>query len=170
MFQLETTFHTKRSACRQQQGFSVIEMAVVLLIIALIAAFAIPQVMNYLRRYRLTASSRNVPTALQRARYLATSNNRRAGINITDPQHVDIEEYDPAGIQQPQLRGLINLPSGVLIASDAPKQIAFDGRGVVTPMPAENPKIRVNGEDGYYQIVTIATTGQVTVSGMTRDE
>ena len=147
-----------------------IEIAVVLLIISIVAAFAIPQVVNYLKRYKLTTSSRNVATALQRARYLATSNNRRAGINITDLQHVDIEEYDREGKQPPQLRGMINLPVGVLIAADAPKQIAFDGRGVVTPMPAENPKIRVNGENGYYQVVTIATTGQVTVSVMNRDE
>ena len=168
MFQLRTTFDSSRR--KGQQGFTIIEVAIVLLIIAIIGAFAIPQVMNYLKRYRLNASSRNVATALQRARYLATSNNRRAGITITNSQHVDIEEYDPEGKQPPQMRGMINLPVGVVIAADAPKQVAFDGRGVVTPMPTENPKIRVNGESGYYQIVTVATTGQVTVSGMTRDQ
>lgn len=170
MFQLRTTFDSNSSRRKAQQGFTIIEVAVVLLIIAIIGAFAIPQVVNYLKRYRLTASSRNVATALQRARYLATSNNHRAGITITDSQHVDIEEYDLEGKQPPQVRGMINLPAGVVIAADAPKQVAFDGRGVVTPMPAENPKIRVNGESGYYQIVTVATTGQVTVSGMTRDQ
>ncbi len=170
MFQLRTTFISKAARRNREQGFSIIEIAVVLLIIALIAAFTIPQVVNYLKRYRLTASSRNVATALQRARYLATSNNRRAGVNIPDLQRLDIEEYDPEGKQPPQQRGMINLPSGVLIAPDAPRQIAFDGRGIVTPLPTENPKIRVNGESGYYQIVTVATTGQVTVSAMNRDE
>src|SRR5436305_12978135 len=120
MFQLMTAPHFKKSVRGRHHGFSVIEMTVVMLIIAVIAAFAIPQVMNYMKRYRLTTSARDMATVLQRARFLATSNNRRAGINITDPQHVDIEEYDPAGLQPPQLRGMINLPVGVLIDSDAP--------------------------------------------------
>jgi prepilin-type N-terminal cleavage/methylation domain-containing protein len=169
MCQLIGSFN-RRATTKNQRGFTIIEIAVVMLIIAIIGAFAIPQVVNYLKRYRLTAASRNVATALQRARYLATSNNRRAGINITDVQHINIEEYDADSSQPPQMRGMINLPAGVVLVTDVPKQIAFDGRGLVTPLPTENPKIRVNGESGYYQIVTIATTGQVTVSTMSRDE
>ena len=109
-------------------------------------------------------------TALQRARFLATSNNTRAGIFIPQSQHVDIEQYDPEGKAQPQLKGAVEMPKGVTIASDAPKQIAFDGRGVVTPMPKESPAIRINDASGYYLFVTISPTGQVTVSEAKREE
>jgi prepilin-type N-terminal cleavage/methylation domain-containing protein len=154
----------------KQSGFTVIEMTIVVLIIAVIAAFAIPQIVNYLKRYRLTVSSRNVATSVQRARYLATSNNKRAAIILTSQQQINIEEYDPSGRGEPQNKGVFNMSQGVSIASDAPKQIAFDGRGVITPMPKENQLIRVNGEDSYFQIITVSPTGQVTVSDMSREE
>ncbi|MEW6129883.1 MAG: prepilin-type N-terminal cleavage/methylation domain-containing protein [Acidobacteriota bacterium] len=153
-----------------QQGFSIVEMTVVFLVIAIIAAFSIPQVMNYLKRYRLTVSSRNVATSIQRARYLATSNNKRTAIILSSEQQIDIEEYDPTGKLTPQNKGTFNLSQGVSIASDAPKQLAFDGRGVITPMPKENQLIRVNGENNYFQIVTVSPTGQVNVSPMQREE
>ena len=153
-----------------QRGFTLIEIVVVLLIITVIAAFVVPSILNYLKRYNLTAASRNVATSLQRARFLATSNNRRAGISITSSQHIDIEEYDPEGKLEPQVRGAVNLPVGVKLAEDSPRYISFDGRGVVTPLPKESPKIRVNGENGYFQIITIAATGQVSVSDMQQSE
>ncbi|HWN98427.1 MAG TPA: prepilin-type N-terminal cleavage/methylation domain-containing protein [Blastocatellia bacterium] len=147
------------------RGFSVIEMAVVLLIIAVVAAFVVPQVVAYMRSYRLGVAARNVATAVQRARYLATSNNTRAGISVAELQRVDIEQYDPAEAGAAQNKGAVRLPEGITIASDAPRQISFDGRGVVTPMPRENAAIRINGANGYYQIVTVSPTGQVTLSG-----
>jgi prepilin-type N-terminal cleavage/methylation domain-containing protein len=168
MFQSRDTHQLQGSM--PERGFTVVEMTVVVLIIAIVAAFAIPQVINYLRRYRLTVSSRNVATSLQRARFLATSNNKRAAIVLSSQQQINIEEYDPSGRTEPQTKGIFNLSQGVVIAPDAPKQIAFDGRGVITPMPKENQIIRVNGEDSYFQIVTVSPTGQVTVSDMSREE
>jgi Tfp pilus assembly protein FimT len=147
-----------------------IEMAVVLLIIAIVAAFVVPQILSYMRMYRLGVGGRNVATALQRARYLATSNNTLAGIFVAELQHVDIQQYDPEGKALPQNMGGVNLPAGVTFASDVPKQIAFDGRGVITPMPKESPTIRINSSDGYYLNVTVSATGQVTVSEAQRDD
>lgn len=146
------------------RGFSMIEVAVVLLIIAVVAAFVVPQVLAYMRSYRLGVAARNVATAVQRARYLATSNNTRAGISVAELQRVDIEQYDALGEGVPQNKGAVRLPEGVTISSDAPRQISFDGRGVVTPMPRESAAIRINGANGFYQVVTISPTGQVTLS------
>jgi prepilin-type N-terminal cleavage/methylation domain-containing protein len=160
-------FHSSRKG---QRGFSMVEMAVVFLIIAIVGAIAIPQVLNYLKRYRVGVAARNVATALQRARYLATSNNKRAGITIGEDRNVKIEEYDPDGTKEPLLKGAVMLPEGIHVASDAPRQVAFDGRGIVTPMPKESPKIRVNGDSGYFQVVTINATGQVSVSDVNREE
>ena len=155
---------------RGQRGFSLIEMVIVLLIIAIVAAFVVPQIMSYMRMYRLGVGGRNVATALQRARYLATSNNTLAGIFVAELQRADIEQYDPQGKTPPQNKGGVLLPSGVTFASDAPKQIAFDGRGVITPMPKESPTIRINGPNGYYLFVIVSPTGQVTVSETKQDE
>ena len=160
----------RSSAKRGQRGFSVIEMTVVLLIIGIVAAFVVPQIMSYMRMYRLGVGGRNVATALQRARYLATSNNTLAGVFVAELQRVEIEQYDPMGTKAPQNMGVVQLPGGVTVASDAPRQIAFDGRGIITPMPKESPTIRLNGVDGYYLFVTVSPTGQVTVSEAQRDD
>jgi prepilin-type N-terminal cleavage/methylation domain-containing protein len=168
MFRQEPIINLNRS--RRERGFSVIELSVVILIVAIVAAFVVPQAIAYMRMYRLGVGARNVATALQRARFLATSNNTRAGIFIPESQHIDIEQYDPEGKAQPQVKGAVQMPQGVTIASDAPKQIAFDGRGVVTPMPKESPTIRVNGASGFYLFVTVSPTGQVTVSEAKREE
>lgn len=154
----------------RQHGFSLIEIAVVLMIIAIVTAFVVPQIMAYMRMYRLGVGGRDVATALQRARYLATSGNTLAGVAFSEPQHVDIEQYDPEGKAPAQNRGATHLPEGVTVDADAPKQIAFDGRGIIAPMPREAPSIRINGADGYYLFVVVSPTGQVTVSEPQRDQ
>jgi prepilin-type N-terminal cleavage/methylation domain-containing protein len=168
MFRPKLTNRLHAKQC--QHGFSLIEMVVVLLIIATVAAFVVPQVLAYMRMYRLGVGGRNVATALQRARYLATSNNTLAGVFVAEVQRVEIEQYDPMGKEPPQNKGGVLLPSGVSVASDAPKQIAFDGRGVITPMPKDSPTIRINSSDGYYLFVIVSPTGQVTVSETKRDD
>jgi prepilin-type N-terminal cleavage/methylation domain-containing protein len=168
MFRTDAVLNIKRN--RSERGFTLIELSIVILIVAVAAAFIMPQVLAYMRMYRLGVGARNVATALQRARFLATSNNTRAGIYIPASQHIDIEQYDPEGKAKPQIKGAVVMPQGVTIASDAPKQIAFDGRGVVTPLPKQSPTIRINGASGYYLFVTISPTGQVTVSEARREE
>jgi prepilin-type N-terminal cleavage/methylation domain-containing protein len=165
-------FKTGQSkSVRVQRGFSIVELTVVLLVIVIVVAFVVPQVFNYIKRYRVSVAARNVATAVQRARFLATSDNKRAGVVIlTEAQRLDIEEYDPEGLQEPSNRGTVYLPQGITISEGAPRQIAFDGRGVVTPLPRESPVIRVNGEDGYYAVITVSPTGQVTIGDMTRGD
>jgi prepilin-type N-terminal cleavage/methylation domain-containing protein len=159
-----------RTGRRTERGFSLIEVAVVVLIIAIVAAFVVPQILTYMRMYRLGVAGRNVATALQRARYLATSNNTRAGISVAELSLVEIEQYDSAGTKEAQSKGTVHLPEGVFISSDAPKQIAFDGRGIINPMPKESPRIRINGPNGYYLFVVVSPTGQVTVSDAKREK
>ena len=154
---------------KHQRGFSIIEICVVLMIIAIVAAFVVPQIVSYMRMYRLGVGGRDVATAIQRARYLATSNNTLAGVLVSELQRVDIQQFDPAGKEPPQNRGAMQLPSGVTVDSEAPKEIDFDGRGVISPMPRESPSIRINSTDGYYLFVIVSPTGQVTVSDARRD-
>jgi hypothetical protein len=144
-------------------------MAVVFLVIAIIAAIAVPRVLDYLRLYRLGVASRNVATTIQRARYLATSNNTRVGVSIQTPHRVDIEQYDLEGKEPPTNKGALALPEGISITSNVPTAIAFDGRGVVTPIPKELQVIRITGQKGYFATVTVSLNGQVAVSEAQRE-
>jgi prepilin-type N-terminal cleavage/methylation domain-containing protein len=157
-------------AGRGERGFTLIEIAVVLLILAIAAAFVVPQILNHMRAYRLGVGARNLATALQRARFLATSDNTRAGVVIKETSsRIDIEEYDEAASSPPQNKGVVVLPQGINIVPEGPRSIAFDGRGIVTPIPKENAVFRVNGAKGYYMLVTVSPTGQVTLSETKND-
>src|SRR5258708_33328096 len=117
-----------------------------------------------MRLYRLGVGARNVATALQRARYLATSNNTRVAVSVPGAQVVRIEQYDQMASAAVQVKAIIDMPNGITIDDTAPRQVSFDGRGTVTPLPAESPAFRVNSIDGYYQVVVVSPTGQVTIS------
>jgi Tfp pilus assembly protein FimT len=158
------------NARRPERGFSLIEVAVILMVITIVLAFVVPQAISWMRMYRLGVGSRDVATALQRARYLATSNNTRAALTIQAAQRVRIEQYGQMAGAEAQVSTAIELPNGITIDEQAPRQIAFDGRGVVTPMPSENVTIRVNSTDGYYQVVVVSPTGQVTLADPQRDK
>jgi len=133
------------------------------MVMAIAAAFVVPQVINYMRMYRLGVASRNIATALQRARYIATSNNTRAEISVRGAGVIDIVQYDTQGNTEPKDVGLVVLPDGITISPEAPRNIAFDGRGVITPLPTLSPVIQVNGPSPYYSVITVSPTGQVTV-------
>jgi hypothetical protein len=147
-----------------ERGFSVVEMAIVFLIIAIIVAAFVPQAIVWMRLYRLNVGARNVATTLQRARYLATSNNQRVGISINDFQHMEVIQFSTDPNVEPIVKGRLDMPEGISLSDDAPKQIAFDGRGILTPMPRESPVIRVQSFTGYYINVTISPTGQISMS------
>jgi competence protein ComGC len=150
-------------------GFTLIEMAIVALVIMIVIAIAVPYVIQYMRMYRVGIAGRNVATALQRARYLATSDNTRAEISIRNKEGlIDILEYNPDGTGEPQKKGLVTLPPEISISPNGPQKVAFDGRGVITPLPKESPVIEVDGANGWLSTVTVSLTGQVTVSGLAR--
>jgi prepilin-type N-terminal cleavage/methylation domain-containing protein len=151
------------SAERGETGYTIIEVVVVLMVMAIAAAFVVPQVVNYMRMYRLGVAARNVATALQRARYIATSNNTRAEIAVRDSGMIDIIQYDTQGNTEPKDVGMVVLPNGIAVSPDAPRNIAFDGRGVLTPLPAQSPTIQINGSSPFYSVITVSPTGQVSV-------
>jgi type II secretory pathway pseudopilin PulG len=157
-------------ARRQARGFSLIEVAVILMVIGIMLAFVVPQAMSWMRLYRLGVGSRDVATALQRARYLATSNNTRAALTIPASQRLRIEQYAQMPGAEAKVLTSIDMPNGITIDEQAPRQVAFDGRGIVTPMPNDNITIRVNSTDGYYQLVVVSPTGQVTLADARRDK
>src|SRR5262245_40682257 len=99
---LRSISRVKEARRNVQRGFTVLEVAVVMLVFAIIAAIAIPAVLEYLKLYRLGVASRNIGTTIQRARYLATSNNTRAGIVIREANRLVIEQYDVQGSTPPQ--------------------------------------------------------------------
>ena len=61
-------------------GFSLVELLLVMAIIAIMIAMAIPQGINYVRNYRITGAGQNIATQFQSARSQAIKRNSRRGI------------------------------------------------------------------------------------------
>src|SRR3954451_16448404 len=98
---------------RHARGFSLIEVAIILMVIGIITAFIVPQALSWMRLYRLGVGSRNVATALQRARYLATSNNTRAAVTIPGTQLVRVEQYGQLAGAAAEVKASIEMPNGI---------------------------------------------------------
>jgi len=64
----------------RQAGFTLMEVLVVIAIIAVTAAIAIPGIMNWLPNYKLKGAARDVYSAMQKARSIAVKSNRSAAI------------------------------------------------------------------------------------------
>lgn len=99
----DVTTRSKRS----EQGFTMIEATIVVSVIALIAAFSAPKIINGMRQYRIGMASRQVADLIQRAKVEAVSQNRnvtlrvdtvnnRAGLVIRDAAGVEVSvQYIP---------------------------------------------------------------------------
>jgi len=78
----ETNSKMERRAADNPRGFSMIELCVVVLIICVISAIAVPQVMPFLYTARADASARMVVAQLRQAREYAIANRRYVQISF----------------------------------------------------------------------------------------
>ena len=103
---------------KQELGFSVLEVTVVVLLVGAIAAFAAPRITNAMREYRLAMAVRQFSDLIQRAKTQAMSDNktvtlrvdtanRKAGIVVLDSSGTEVStEYIP-------------LPQGIIFSRPA---------------------------------------------------
>lgn len=76
---------------KRQTGFTLIELMVVIGIIAIMAGFAVPAIMNWLPNYRLKAAARDLYSNMQKAKLEAVKRNKDVIIIFTPGA------YNPSG-------------------------------------------------------------------------
>jgi prepilin-type N-terminal cleavage/methylation domain-containing protein len=104
-----------RSPERPERGFSLIEMLIVVGIIALIAAVALPNIGQYIRNYKIKGAAQMVAGELQAARSRAIMSNTNQGVSFVVLDHNTyrfVQEDIPAGDVQ-RFSALKRLPTGV---------------------------------------------------------
>ncbi|MBI4480452.1 MAG: prepilin-type N-terminal cleavage/methylation domain-containing protein [Acidobacteria bacterium] len=129
---------------RNQEGFSLIELMIVVAIALIIVAFAVPQITETVRNYRLAGDARNIKSEILLAKMRAaarfTRSRVRADFNArtyqTDIWNKTTSTWDPVAVGAPQIlsqgvsygvAGMTNPPPDTqMVLGQAPECTAGD--------------------------------------------
>jgi len=122
---------------RSERGFSLIEMLIVVFIIAIMAAVALPNIGQYIRNYKVKGAAQEVAGELQSARSRAIVSNTNEGVSfvVLDQDTYRFVQEDLAAPAPERFGGIRTLPSGVVF--------------VVSTLADPGPTVRFNRLGGF---------------------
>jgi type IV fimbrial biogenesis protein FimT len=109
---------------RKNSGFSAFELAVALAIMAILAAFAMPQYLNWLRSYRLRGATTNLVSDIEMAKIRAIRENSFVAVHFSaDGYTIFVDNGEPLGTSGDWL---LNSGEVVLRERDMPTGVRID--------------------------------------------
>jgi prepilin-type N-terminal cleavage/methylation domain-containing protein len=144
---------------RERNGFTFIELAIVVAILGLIAALSLPGAMKSVSHYRLGTASRGLVSDLRLARHLALKENRPVRVNFLTQRSYRIERF-VAGSWTPAF-GKVDFAEDHtrrgIIFSITPSPVEFDYVGRVTAAA----QMTLLSDTGETRLIEVHTTGRI---------
>jgi Tfp pilus assembly protein FimT len=154
-----------------EEGKSLVEIAIVVLIVAVVTAFALPAVANSIRSYNLRSAADHLAERMTAVRALAMAKNRTVRFafnNVSGQYGFDFNgdgAPDTSDPDDPQMGGYYwgVLPAGVTTAfpNGAPITIDFNSRGEL-PIGSVAPSIVLQSH-GRTATVSVNLRGKISV-------
>lgn len=136
----------RTSSPKREEGFTLLESLIVVAIIGVMAAVSMPQILNYMRHFRIRGATTELATALQQARMRAITKSAQHGVvfAVGDPSAADANRTYWLHIEDDQ--------------GPLPRQGLPEPLNIVTPDPAQSTRFRLPPN------VVFATTAECTPS------
>lgn len=137
----------------KQSGFTFHELMVIIAIMAILAAIAIPGVIGWLPKYRLGSGARDVLSAMQAARLIAIKENTGVTLDFDFAGDTFNATLDSGGtVHSGLMPGGIDLTDGSLGSS-----VRFNKLGI--PSPAASGTLVVSDSQGRSRTIELFVTG-----------
>lgn len=146
-----------------QSGFSLIELIIVLLVIAILVTIALPSVQRTLQLYRLETGASFIAQRLTEARLAAIKRNRDTWLEIDATNRVLTVKSTNDAAQTITLGYPKTLPENIQLTGTVPASIVFSslGRNRANATTAVNLKLTTANRS---KTIAVGATGNVTIT------
>jgi prepilin-type N-terminal cleavage/methylation domain-containing protein len=146
-----------------ERGFSMIELIIVALIVAIMITASIPAIQRNLQLYRLESASGLVASRLMEARMVAIKRNRRASVTFNASLNtLEISSINDSG-QNVIIGSAISLPQDVTLLVSPTNSISFTSLGRNQSNNDTNITL-THTRANYCKTVAVSAVGKITTS------
>jgi len=147
---------------KDEKGFSIIELIIVCLVIAILMTASIPTMQRSLQLYRLETVSGLLSNRLTEAKLTAVKYNRAAWLQVnTTNRTLEVFTTDSSGTIR--VGTVVPIPSGVSINTTAATQVTFTSLGRNQSASSSVIKFSLSGTSNCKSI-TISAIGNIAIT------